>query len=156
MVTDHLLRLPLHRLADVRPGTSHLYEFAWPSRIPGLGACHALELGFVFDSGDLPESKKLAGEGAPQELADAMHAAWVRFATTGDPGWQAWDASHPVRVFGDGEPHTVYGPRDAEIALWATASALPEPGPASDIRAPGAELAAAVRRLRRSVGARRR
>ncbi|EFL19012.1 carboxylesterase, partial [Streptomyces sp. C] len=33
-----------------RPAPSHLYEFRWPSGVPGLGACHALELGFVFDS----------------------------------------------------------------------------------------------------------
>ncbi|MEU5537361.1 carboxylesterase family protein [Streptomyces sp. NPDC020362] len=155
MVTDHLLRIPLHRLADARPGTSYLYEFAWPSRLPGLGACHALELGFVFDSAAVPESAKLAGEGAPRELCDVMHAAWVRFAATGDPGWQAWDARHPVRIFDDGFPYTAYGPRDAEIALWSAAPTVPEPAPASDFRAPGAELASAVRRLRRSVGARR-
>ncbi|MFB7506653.1 carboxylesterase/lipase family protein [Streptomyces broussonetiae] len=156
MVTDHLLRVPLHRLADARPGACHLYEFAWPSRLPGLGACHALELGFVFDSGDTPASKRLAGEGAPHTLCEAMHGAWVRFATTGDPGWQAWDATHPVRIFGDGEPRTAYGPRDTEVALWSTTSTAPPPDPAAEIRAPGAEWAAAVRRLRRSVGARRR
>ncbi|KOV69319.1 carboxylesterase/lipase family protein [Streptomyces sp. MMG1121] len=157
LVTDHLLRLPLHRLAESRPGTSYLYEFAWPSRLPDLGACHALELGFVFGTGDAPESKKLAGEGAPQELCDAMHGAWVRFATTGNPGWQAWDAAHPVRIFGDDAPLTAYGPRDPEFALWSTAPTVPELAPpTSEIRVPGAELAAAVRRLRRSVGARRR
>ncbi|MFI1364374.1 carboxylesterase/lipase family protein [Streptomyces griseochromogenes] len=156
MVTDHLLRIPLHRLADARPGSSYLYEFAWPSRLPGLGACHALELGFVFDTADVPESAKLAGEGAPQELCEAMHTAWVRFAATGDPGWQAWDATRPVRIFDDGVPHTAYGPRDADLAVWATAPTVPEPAPAADFRAPGAELASAVRRLRRSVGALRR
>ncbi|MFJ8544790.1 carboxylesterase/lipase family protein [Streptomyces sp. NPDC093586] len=118
LVTDHLLRIPLHRLADARPGSSHVYEFAWPSNLPGLGACHALELGFVFDSGDSPDARRLAGEGAPRELADAMHGAWVRFAESGDPGWAAWDATHPVRVFGDGAPYTAYGPRDAEYDLW--------------------------------------
>ncbi|WCN03934.1 carboxylesterase/lipase family protein [Streptomyces sp. M92] len=118
LVTDHLLRLPMHRVADARPGSSYVYEFAWPSNLPGLGACHALELGFVFDSGHHPDSRRLAGEGAPRELADAMHGAWVRFVETGDPGWQAWDATHPVRVFGDGTPHTAYGPHDAEFDLW--------------------------------------
>ncbi|MER6379012.1 carboxylesterase family protein [Streptomyces sp. NPDC001250] len=158
MVTDHLLRIPLHRLADSRPGDCHLYEFAWPSGRPALGACHALELGFVFDSGATPESKKLAGDDAPQELCDAMHGAWVRFAATGDPGWESWDASHPVRIFGDGMPYTAYGPRDAEFALWTPASTVPEPAPATDTdaRPAGTELAAAVRRLRRAVAARRR
>ncbi|MEU8468131.1 carboxylesterase family protein [Streptomyces sp. NPDC029006] len=156
MVTDHLLRVPLHRVADARPGASYLYEFAWPSRLPGLGACHALELGFVFDTGDAPESKRLAGEGAPRELCDAMHGAWVRFVAGGDPGWPAWDATHPVRVFGDGVPYTAYGPRDAEIGLWPTAHSDPEPPRTAVPRAPGAELAATVRRLRRSVNTLRR
>ncbi|MFJ4691397.1 carboxylesterase/lipase family protein [Streptomyces sp. NPDC088766] len=122
MVTDHLLRLPLHRLADARPGSSYVYEFAWPSLRPGLGACHALELGFVFGTGDLPESARLAGEGAPQDLADAMHGAWVRFAATGDPGWEPWDSTHPVRVFGEGDriAYTERGPRDRALALWST------------------------------------
>ncbi|WP_225830635.1 carboxylesterase/lipase family protein [Streptomyces sp. NK08204] len=152
MVTDHLLRVPLHRLADARPGTSYLYEFAWPSGLPGLGACHALELGFVFDTRGVPESVKLAGEGAPLELCDAMHQAWVRFVSTGDPGWPAWDPSHPVRVFGDGAAPVAHGPRDREVALWSTAATVPvQASPASEPRAPGAEIAAAMRRLRRSV-----
>ncbi|MCX5424562.1 carboxylesterase/lipase family protein [Streptomyces sp. NBC_00078] len=153
MVTDHLLRLPLHRLADARPDSSHVYEFAWPSGLPGLGACHALELGFVFDSGDVPESRKLAGDGAPQELADTMHRAWVRFASDGDPGWECWDETHPVRIFDAGEPRTARGPRDAELALWA-ADALrtpePAPAPAAADGSPArtAELRSVVRRLR--------
>jgi len=159
LVTDHLLRLPLHRLADARSETAYVYEFAWPSTLPGLGACHALELGFVFDTGDVPESRKLAGEGAPQELATAMHQAWVRFARDGDPGWERWNTSHPVRVFGTGEPRTEYGPRDAELALWTAARpALREPapaGPADNAPLLAGELRSAVRRLRRSTAVRR-
>ncbi|MFE0253904.1 carboxylesterase/lipase family protein [Streptomyces sp. NPDC059010] len=152
MVTDHLLRLPLHRLADARPGSTYVYEFAWPSALPGLGACHALELGFVFDTEETPESRKLAGEGAPRELADEMHGAWVRFAVDGDPGWQPWDDSHPVRIFGDGAAHTAYGPRDAELALWAAAAPPEEATPASALAdgapARSTELRSVVRRLR--------
>ncbi|WP_196217804.1 carboxylesterase/lipase family protein [Streptomyces blattellae] len=152
MVTDHLLRLPLHRLADARPQSSYVYEFTWPSGLPGLGSCHALELGFVFGTGDLPEARKLAGEGGPQELADAMHSAWVRFATDGDPGWRHWDGTHPVRLFGDGEPEIAFGPRDAELALWAADArareAVPDSAPADGALARGAEIRSVVRRLR--------
>ncbi|MFL4907813.1 carboxylesterase/lipase family protein [Streptomyces sp. MMS24-I2-30] len=155
LVTDHLLRRPLHRLADARPGTSYVYEFAWPSNLPDLGACHALELGFVFDTGDIPESRKLAGEGGPQGLSDVMHAAWVRFVATGDPGWQAWDDSHPVRILGDGEPHTAHGPRDAELALWTAGNGAHGSPPVDGTPATrGTELASAVRRLRRTMAAR--
>jgi para-nitrobenzyl esterase len=169
MVTDHLLRVPLHRLADARLGgaPSHVYEFAWPSGVPGLGACHALELGFVFDTGDVPASVKLAGEHAPPELADAMHTAWVRFATTGDPGWRPWDDTRPVRVFdapGAAAPGVVHGPYDRELALWdadarrsSRAGAGPHPldgtaAVSSVGSARGATPLAAVRRLRRSGG----
>ncbi|MGW0987013.1 carboxylesterase/lipase family protein [Streptomyces sp. NPDC002486] len=167
LVTDRLLRIPLHHLADARTEPSYVYEFAWPSNLPGLGACHALELGFVFDTGDVPESRKLAGEGAPQELADAMHGAWVRFATDGDPGWERWDGAHPVRVFGDRAPdaedevaYTAYGPRDRELAFWKTDAAAPpdtalEPVAADASPTRSAELRSAVRRLRRSGALRR-
>ncbi|WP_030383083.1 MULTISPECIES: carboxylesterase/lipase family protein [unclassified Streptomyces] len=130
MVTDHLLRVPLHRLADARtPGSAptHVYEFAWRSNIPGLGACHALELGFVFDAADVPEAERLAGPDAPRELAREMHTAWVRFAVDGDPGWPAWNASHPVRVFGTPGPLVVHGPRDPEMTLWQSQTDRPDP-----------------------------
>jgi para-nitrobenzyl esterase len=137
MVTDHLLRVPLHRLADARREASYVYEFAWPSNRPGLGACHGLELGFVFDTGARPESARLAGEGAPRELAEAVHAAWVRFAVDGDPGWERWDATHPVRIFGDGSPHTACGPRDRECAVWAADRVLRRAAPAQARRVEG-------------------
>ncbi|MBQ0852611.1 carboxylesterase family protein [Streptomyces sp. BH-SS-21] len=156
LVTDFLLRVPLHRLADAHRAPSHVYEFAWPSNIAGLGACHALELGFVFDTVGVPEAAMLAGPGAPQSLADEMHAAWVRFAVTGDPGWPAWDDTHPVRVFGSGGPEIVRGPRDREMALWETGPAAPtgiERDPAS--REPGAASRTVVGRLRRPGAMRR-
>jgi para-nitrobenzyl esterase len=162
MVTDHLLRRPLHRLADSRTehAPTYVYEFAWRSGLPGLGACHALELGFVFDSGDVPESAKLAGPDAPPALAREMHGAWVRFAADGDPGWPAWDAGHPVRIFGGAGETVVYGPRDRELALWEAASRGPEPDPASGggsgVLRRGAVPMSAVRRLRRPGAAERR
>ncbi|MCX5192743.1 carboxylesterase family protein [Streptomyces sp. NBC_00249] len=110
LLTDRLLRDPLRRLAGARRAApSHLYEFRWPSGVPGLGACHALELGFVFDTLAVPEASWLAGPGAPEQLADEMHAAWVRFAVTGDPGWAPWDGNGPPKVFGGPERETARG-----------------------------------------------
>ncbi|MEV7842648.1 carboxylesterase family protein [Streptomyces cyaneofuscatus] len=121
LATDLLLRVPLNRLADARagaPGSTYVYEFGWPSPVQRLGACHALELGFVFDTLAHPDTMALTGPDAPQELADAMHRAWVEFATTGDPGWPSWDVSRPVRFFGPGAPALVLAPRDDELRSW--------------------------------------
>ncbi|MFK3732955.1 carboxylesterase/lipase family protein [Streptomyces sp. NPDC088090] len=123
LATDKLLRVPLNRLADARlragaAGRTYLYEFGWPSPVLGLGACHALELGFVFDTLDTPEAKALTGPDAPRELAAAMHAAWVAFAADGDPGWRAWDAERPVMAFGPGRPALVAAPREDERRCW--------------------------------------
>lgn len=102
LLTDRLLRDPLRALAGAagRSAPSFVYEFAWPSGVPGLGACHALELGFVFDTLEVPEASWLAGPDAPRELAGEMHEAWVRFAVDGDPGWAPWNADGPPKVFG--------------------------------------------------------
>ncbi len=121
MATDRLLRAPLHRLADARtgrPGRTYVYEFAWPSPVRRLGACHALELGFVFDTLDTADSRILAGDAAPRELARAMHTAWRAFATHGDPGWEPWSDARPVMTFDADDTRIVYAPRDEEQRLW--------------------------------------
>ena len=66
-----------------------MYEFAWRSPLYAgqLGACHYLEVPFVFDTIDTPSAALVAGPAPPQELADEMHRRWLTFAATGDPGW---------------------------------------------------------------------
>ena len=90
--TDWWMRIPAIRLADAHANATttsgtYMYEFAWAS--PGLGAVHALEVPFVFDTAatDAPLFGPLLGNDPPQQLARTMHAAWVAFAATGDPGW---------------------------------------------------------------------
>ncbi|WP_327351006.1 carboxylesterase/lipase family protein [Streptomyces sp. NBC_01304] len=121
IATDLLLRIPVNRLADARdgrPGRTYVYEFGWPSPVQRLGACHGLELGFVFDTLDTPDARALAGPDAPRELASAMHTAWTSFAATGDPGWGEWDRARPVMTFDADGAHLVRAPREAERRLW--------------------------------------
>lgn len=122
LAADKLLRIPQNMFADARlnggAAATYLYEFGWPSPVLDLRACHALELGFVFDTLDLPETRALTGPDAPRALATAMHAAWVAFAKTGDPGWRPWDSARPVMTFGPGRPSLVEAPREAERRAW--------------------------------------
>ncbi|MCN9243037.1 carboxylesterase family protein [Streptomyces sp. RY43-2] len=119
VATDWFYRIPALRLAESVPG-SYVYEFAWRSpRYAGrLGACHALELGFVFDRLHDPSYAPMVGPRPPQALADAMHAAWVSFATSGDPGWPAYDtAGRTTMIFAeDSGPED--DPRARERLLW--------------------------------------
>ncbi|WP_432851593.1 carboxylesterase/lipase family protein [Amycolatopsis sp. CA-161197] len=94
VLTDALFRRPASEIARAR--AAFVYEFAWPSPLPGVGAAHGLELGFVF--GNLGLSA-LEGPTPPRELADRVQAAWVAFAATGDPGWPRHGEDGGVFVF---------------------------------------------------------
>jgi para-nitrobenzyl esterase len=120
IITDTYFRVPAIRLAESRPADpTFVYEFTWPTPLHRLGSCHALELGFVFDTLTEPGSSWLAGDGAPQALADTVHAAWVAFARTGDPGWPAYRAdARTVRLFGDPDRGLLDDPRQHERIPW--------------------------------------
>lgn len=121
--TDWYWRLPAIRLAEAHAlqghGRTFMYEFAWrsPQFAGRLGACHALEIPFVFDTLGRA-SAALAGPNPPQQLADAMHRAWVSFATNGEPGWHAYDGRHPATMRFDTHCEVVKDPRHAERTLW--------------------------------------
>ncbi|MEE1754959.1 carboxylesterase/lipase family protein [Streptomyces sp. SP18CS02] len=120
LTTDWFYRIPAIRLAESVPG-SRMYEFARRSdAFEGrLGACHAGELAYVFDRLDDPWYAPMIGGGAPQAVADAMHGAWVAFATTGDPGWPAYAPdTRTTMIFDDVGPGPVDDPRRAERELW--------------------------------------
>jgi para-nitrobenzyl esterase len=122
MITDSYFRVPTIRLAEARADAlrpTYAYEFAWPSPVDRLGACHALEIGFVFDTLRQPGSNWLAGGDAPQSLADNIHARWVAFAKSGDPGWPAYDMeSRSVMTFDGDGAMLVNDPRADERRLW--------------------------------------
>ena len=101
-----------------------MYEFAWRSPVFGgmFGACHALEIPFVFDTLDLGPAQmqgSLLGDEPPQAVADAMHGAWVAFAATGDPGWPRYDLDRRATMRFDTVSEVVDDPRSFERALWA-------------------------------------
>jgi para-nitrobenzyl esterase len=94
--TDLVFRLAARRFAAAHRGRTHFYEFGWRSPACGgnLGACHAIEMPFVFDT--LPVctgEKAFAGPNPPQELADRVHGVWARFATDGTLPWPEFDGS---------------------------------------------------------------
>ena len=123
--TDWWVRIPALRLADAHAkaarstsAATYMYEFGWAA--PGLGAVHAMEVPFVFHT--LNQDSRLfgplLGSDPPQQLADAMHKAWVSFATTGNPGWPVYDQASRTTMFFDAESHVINDPRAWERNLW--------------------------------------
>jgi para-nitrobenzyl esterase len=122
IMTDWVFRAPTARIARAHAagkGRTFQYEFAWRTNVSELGACHALEIPFVFDGLANHGATALTGPNPPQELATRMHAAWVAFATTGDPGWPEFDATRQAVMTFDQPADTVTdNPRPDELALW--------------------------------------
>ncbi|MEU4597191.1 carboxylesterase family protein [Nocardia sp. NPDC023988] len=117
ILTDWCFRAGTMDLAETNAATAatYVYEFAWPTALPGLGACHVLEVPFVFDAVD--NAHTLTGPTPPQPLADEIHAAWVSFATHGNTGWSAFTpAEKNVRIFDHPASSTVDNPRAEELA----------------------------------------
>ena len=120
LLTDRFFWRPALAVAEARlaaPASTYVYEFAW--RSPAIGAAHALEIPFVFDTLATARTDLPLWPDAPQEIADNMHAAWVNFAAAGDPGWPRFDARRAVQVFDSGGGVTLDPRRDERLA-WAT------------------------------------
>lgn len=104
---------------------TYAYEFAWRSQaLDGeLGATHAVELPFVFDLADRPElngpAALLGPDKPPADLADRMHETWIRFATTGDPGWDPYDTERRATMHIDVEWTQIDDPRSQERQVWS-------------------------------------
>jgi para-nitrobenzyl esterase len=89
-LNDLVFRWPARRFAEEHRGRTHMYEFDWRSPACGgeLGACHGMELPFVFDTlASVTGERGLAGTAPPQELADRVHRIWVDFARDGSLPW---------------------------------------------------------------------
>jgi carboxylesterase type B len=119
---DWYVRIPALRVAEAHATSSaatYMYEFAWRSpQFDGrFGAAHGVEIPFVFDT--LPDGMDpLLGGDPPQQLADAMHGAWVAFATNGEVDWPQYDLTRRATMRFDTTSRVMDDPRAAVRILW--------------------------------------
>lgn len=133
MMTDRIFRQPAIRLAETlaarEAGRVWSYRFDWASTaFDGLlGACHALEIPFVFDNLDRKGVEFFLGpvDERARRLAHSMSRAWLGLATAGDPNhddlpeWPEYDgARRSTMVLGD-PSQLVDDPDGEERELWA-------------------------------------
>jgi carboxylesterase type B len=133
--SDRTMRHPAMRLAALhathQPET-YAYLFTWPSPALGglFGACHALELPFLFGTLEHPLFRPFTGKGPEaRALAARIQDAWIAFARTGRPAhpglgeWPAYTARERRTMILDRRCRVEAAPRESERALWES---LPE------------------------------
>jgi para-nitrobenzyl esterase len=130
--SDHIFRIPAVRLSEYQSGIgnavyAYLFTWATPAFDGRLGACHALEIPFVFNTLDAPGASAFTGpaDDSTRDLARNMHEAWATFARTGRPvavGLPEWPAytseSRQTMLLGD-PCEVVADPAGADREAWA-------------------------------------
>jgi len=129
LITDAVFRISTIRLLEAQglhqPNTYN-YMFAWPSPAQGgiLGACHALELPYVFGSLDLPLMENFVGKNPNKALSEKMMDAWIAFAHTGNPNhdgipeWASYDKENRTTMFFGDKCEAINAAFDKERAAW--------------------------------------
>lgn len=106
-MSDLVFRWPARQFAAAHRGTTWAYEMEWQSPACGgeLGACHAIDVPFVFKTLDIASGPRgLCGEAPPHDLANRIHDLWVGFARNGCLPWAPFD--HNRRVYQLAAGHT--------------------------------------------------
>ncbi len=99
-----LFRIPATEQAARHKGTSYNYYFTMSGADETLGACHAMELSYVFSN---PQDEIYTGGKYNEDLADTMQDMWVNFARSGNPStekytWEPYTAeSRKTMVLGE-------------------------------------------------------
>ncbi len=130
MESDRLFRVPTLRLLDAQANQNPAcwgFQFTWPSAPFGvpLGACHVVDIPFVFGVTDTPAGVYFTGGGDDaRALSEQVMNVWGRFAHGDAPDWPAWKEGRQVQQFGPGD--SLVSLLDAQgEALWEAIIPVP-------------------------------
>ncbi len=125
--TDRMFRMPCLKTVEAQsrynPDTWN-YLFTWKSPALGgvLGACHALDIGFVFGNLE-PEFHGIGPEA--EKLSDEMQDAWLSFARIGNPSckslgeWKPYGNERNTMILGNNS-QLEKAPYEEERKAWET------------------------------------
>jgi len=131
--TDRVFRIPALRLLDAlasgrgrSAASSFNYRFDWAAPAFGgrLGACHAVEIPFVWGSAGRPGAEIFGAGAQARELAERTMDAWIAFADGGDPGhaklprWEAYSPEDRALMRLDASPELVRDPGAVCRRAW--------------------------------------
>ena len=134
ILSDFMFRMPALRMAESQqlhgtPVYSYLFTWTSPALGGALGACHALDLGFVFGTYD----DVFCGKGAEADrLSRNMQDGWIAFARTGDPSceglgtWPRYGEGRSTMILGK-ECFVKEAPYDDERRAWSFSAVVAPP-----------------------------
>jgi len=130
-MTDWVFRVPAIRLAEAQSANqsdtySYLFSYASTAFGGALGACHAVDVPFVFDNLDRGGVQALLGEFTDDthRLAAATAGAWLATAHGGTPSheglpeWPRYSSSNRSVMDLGGTQRVLDDPGSAERQLW--------------------------------------
>ena len=99
-LSDLFFRLPAYRIAELhsnKKNNVYLYYWTWPSSRPNFGACHAVELSYIFNN--LHETHYTGDKNINYKLAAIAQDMWANFAKCGNPStkdflWKKFDVEN--------------------------------------------------------------
>jgi para-nitrobenzyl esterase len=122
--TEAVFRVETIRMADSvsahGPVHAYLFTLRSPAMDGWLGACHCLDIPFVFGTHNLSGLSDWTGTGSEIErLSRTMMDLWLSFARTGQPAaggtpWPTYDPTHRLTLTLAAEPAVTPAPFDAE------------------------------------------
>ncbi len=120
MMTWSVFEKPSRRFADGHTGnggTAYVYRFDWrPTRDARFGACHCIELPFMFENLEgWPEAAMMQGHdpASYRALATAMRNSWAAFVRGGNPAtpelpdWPKWSPQTRACMVLDDRPRVI-------------------------------------------------
>jgi para-nitrobenzyl esterase len=124
--TDFSMWMPALRWAATRVerAPTWMYRFDWPAADPAMGAPHAVDIPFPFDTiDDAGWDSFVADPPAAHLLARTVQRLWASFARTGVPSaagidWPGYDITTRATLVLDRIPHVENDPRGAVRQRW--------------------------------------
>lgn len=134
LMTIRIFTYPALQLAEqhVKQGSPlYMYRFDWESPVfnGGLKSSHAIEIPFVFNTINTPNTENLIGNSPNrQRLADTMHQAWISFAKNGNPSnsslpeWPRYELEKRSTMILDNECKLEFDPNYQDCLRWREAT----------------------------------
>jgi para-nitrobenzyl esterase len=136
LLTMSVFTYPAQKLTElqVKQGAPvWMYRFDWETPVFGgaLKSTHALEIPFVFNTLDTPNTENFTGSSPERELvASQMHQAWINFARNGNPNseslpeWPQYNLNDRSTLIFNIESVVENDPNRKERMIWEQATMM--------------------------------